>query len=80
MKFSISAIALQLLLQNIQNTQWQKEPPEEVFGGGEEGLDGSAGSEKIGDGQDLKAKNHDEDGGTSGVMGMSPGNGDESVI
>lgn len=54
-------------LQNKQSDEWEDEPPEEVLLGGEEGLDGGAGSEEFGDRKDVEAKGHDEHCGTQGI-------------
>lgn len=46
----------------------QNQPPEEVFLGAEEGLQRGAGGEEFGDGEDVEAEDHHENGGRQGVQ------------
>ena len=45
-----------------QQCKRSEEPPEEVFAGGEERLDGGAGGEEFCDREDMEAIGHDENG------------------
>ena len=55
---------LKLWLQYKQSCKREDEPPEEVLGGGEEGLYGSARGEEFCDGKHIEAKDHHENGRT----------------
>jgi hypothetical protein len=53
-----------LILQYKQSDKRQDEPPEEVLGGSEEGLDWGAGFEEFGDGEHIKTECHYKNSGT----------------